>query len=704
MDPAPPFNANGDRTVKVWVEGGGYLNIGQRLTYVSPYQIRIFSTTHMWCDNFLTTEFEPNEMVSLLKNFPQYREAKDPIEKRFRLYRFMSEAGQFATDWRWFDLANKELDSIEKDLPAAKEQVLKARTQLRNLEIDHYVELIKRQLSAGQLNAARESVAKIPTTGIDPLIQVRVNPIRNNVESFGKRFDSAQHFLRVLPDDAEGKCAEFLCDAAAVIRAELYPEALDRLEPFVELAEQAERVKKQGGTPSDSAEQLLARAVSGWLLGKESSDSRPEVARKLWKARAMAEEYIRTPDLRDRNALRQRYEKDEPVEFGELARIIALLPPPSPDPNASSVMAELETIRRKTNLPGSNRLSADYEVMLPPEYRPGRPYPVLVVLHQDGETLKKTLERYGYYSRLYGYVLVAAEWGTGFGGAYRYSDDEHQRVLDVIRDMRFHFHVDSDRIFLSGFGEGGNAAWDIGLSHPDLFAAVIPIASDPNPSFILKYWPNAIHLPFYLINGEFSGNSAKAVRKVMEFWINKGFPCLNVVYQGRGMGWFSGEMPYAFDWINRRKRMDPFPELGRWPAVSMETSMQTARPYDSHFYWLAADEITESHRMDLKGANVSPAQIQGIIRPGNKIEVFTFGLKKVTIGLTPSMIDYTKPVAIKLTGEREIENLYWPNGKKALMPDLGTMMEDFLQRGDNTHLFSNKITLNPQKPPKSPSR
>src|SRR6202021_422964 len=130
-----------------------------------------------------------------------------------------------------------------------------------------------------------------------------------------------------------------------------------------------------------------------------------------------------------------------------------------------------------------------------------------------------------------------------------------------------------------------NAAWDIGLSHPDLFAAVVPIAADPSPSLIMKYWPTAMHLPFYIINGEFCGESGKYVRKVMEFWINKGFPCLNVVYQGRGMDWFSGEMRYAFDWMNRRRRGAPFPELGRWPAASQETPMQTARPFDSHFYW-----------------------------------------------------------------------------------------------------------------------
>jgi pimeloyl-ACP methyl ester carboxylesterase len=692
---APPFKENGERTVKVWVDTGGYLEVGQKLTFLSPYQMRIFSTTNQWVQNFLTSELDRETVISLAKNFPQIRDVKDPIEKRFVLYRFMVEA-------KWLDLASKELDSIEKDLPAAKERVEKSRASLRELEAEILVRLAQRALDSGQLQGARALLSRIPSQGLQAGINIRINQLRVKVDRLTKQYDDAIRFLRVLPDQAVGKCAETLCEAASVIRDELYLEALDRVEPFIDLARQAEQIKKAGGVPPDTAEQLLARAVSGWLMGREASDARPEVAQKLWKARMMAATYIQTPDVRNRQKLLALYQKDEPVEIEELARIIALLPPPQPDLSMAHMGIPADSITRKTNLPDSNRGPVDYEVLLPPEYQPGRPYPTLVVLHHDGETLKQTIRRYATDALQNGYILVAPEWGSGFGGAYSYSEEEQQHVLDAIRDLRLHYHVDTDRIFLSGFGEGGSAAWDVGLAHPDLFAAVVPIAGNPRKKLIWSYWTNAAHLPFYIVGGEMGGDSIPAVLKVMEWWINKGYECLNVMYQGRGMEWFGGELPNVFDWMNRRKRNFPFPELGHWPTANRETAMQTARPSDNHFYWLTADEINESNRLNVQGRDTVTASLQAIIRPGNKIEVSSFAVKRLTVWLSPSMIDFTKPVSIKFTGGKSFEKLYRPNGGKPLKPDLSVMMEDFLDRGDNTHLFVYKIPLLPQSPGKQP--
>ena len=46
-----------------------------------------------------------------------------------------------------------------------------------------------------------------------------------------------------------------------------------------------------------------------------------------------------------------------------------------------------------------------------------------------------------------------------------------------LRDACKRFSIDIDRVFLSGHSMGGDAAWDIGLAHPDLWAGVIPIVA-----------------------------------------------------------------------------------------------------------------------------------------------------------------------------------------------------------------------------------
>jgi hypothetical protein len=676
------FDAKGKRTIRIRNERG-FVKVEQMLTGLTPYQLRILSTEVVFTQNFLTAELDPSLVLSLAANFPQIKDEKDPVEKRFKLNLFMTQA-------KWYDRAEKDLDDIEKTLPQAKERVAKARQDLTELEAEDWLEVAGRALQSGQLRACQACLARIPRQGLNANLNVRINSLRVKAEDISRRFDLAQHFLTRLPDDTRGECAEVLCSAASVIREELHIEALDRLQPFIDLAEQAEKAQKAGRDPVDKPEQLLARAISGWLLGKESSDARPEVASRLWRARQMVATYIRTPLVQDRNDLLRRYEKREPVEIEELAKIIALLPP------AQLVQAPTEPLpepqARKTDLPSANQGPIDYVIQLPPEYRPGRPYPLIVALHDDGESPKRTIERYSYEARRNGYILVAPEWGSGFGGKWTYEPEERQRVLDVIRDVRMRYHIDSDRIFLSGVGEGASGAWDVGLSHPDIFAAVVPMAGDPQWQLILRYWPNAMHLPFYVINGEY-GSDLKGMLRTMEYWINAGFPCLSVIYQGRGREWYHAELPNAFEWMNRHKRYHPFPEIGRWPTPDKPgLALATMRPSNNHFYWLTVDDIRTAYQQQGDKTPENAARLQAAIKANNFIDVRTFGLKQFTVWLGPNMIDFKKPVTVKLGG---MVNMQVPLKSFKLKPDLSLMMEDFLERGDNTRLFVSKIALTP---------
>jgi predicted esterase len=504
--------------------------------------------------------------------------------------------------------------------------------------------------------------------------------------------EKARHYLRVLPDSALGNCAEVLVEAAAIIRDEVHAEAMDRLQPFVDLAEQAENARKQGREPVDKAEQLLARAVTGWLLGAAAAEGKPEVARKLWRARQFATTYVRTHTTRMRHALLESYEKSEPTELEELGRIINLLPPAEPDDD----FTVKEPMDRKTSLPNGNRGPVDYRVQLPLEYQHGRPHPLFVVLPNENENLTKTVGRYRYEAMRNGYILVAADWSGGFGAAYGYSSDEHLRVLDVIRDVRLRYNVDSDRIILGGFGEGANAAWDIGLSHPDLFAAIVPIAAQPKANVLLALWPNCAYTPVYAVTGEMMGYATRNINRVITDCVAKSYPCLHVVYRGRGYEWYSAELATAFEWMNKRKRLSPFPEIGRWPFDDrLGTSMCSIRQTDNRFWWLSTDAIKEMHMLDSKpNSNVTPARMQAVVKANNQVVVATWGLKQVTVWFGLGMIDFTRPVTIKLTGYRDNPNV-WDNGKKPLKMSLSLMMEDLYERGDKTRLYVAQVRLSP---------
>ncbi len=79
-----------------------------------------------------------------------------------------------------------------------------------------------------------------------------------------------------------------------------------------------------------------------------------------------------------------------------------------------------------------------------------------------------------------------------------------RRCLNSLRDACRRFSIDTDRVYLSGYSMGGDAAWDIGLAHPDLWAGVIPISALAD-RYCTFYWENAKYVPFYVILGELDG-------------------------------------------------------------------------------------------------------------------------------------------------------------------------------------------------------
>jgi len=67
--------------------------------------------------------------------------------------------------------------------------------------------------------------------------------------------------------------------------------------------------------------------------------------------------------------------------------------------------------------------------------------------------------------------LVATPLGRG---DYFYRGEGDLDVLEVIRDVERHYHVDPNRIYLMGHSMGGYGTNNLATHHPDLFAAVAP--------------------------------------------------------------------------------------------------------------------------------------------------------------------------------------------------------------------------------------
>jgi hypothetical protein len=405
--------------------------------------------------------------------------------------------------------------------------------------------------------------------------------------------------------------------------------------------------------------------------------------------------YLRAPDPSTRRRLLEEYEKTRPLGTDEMIQLVGLLPPVDPAPAPPNLEAG-SFQERKTDNPGQSK-QIQYALQLPPEYHPSRAYPLLIVLSAAAEPPTSALARWAPLAARNGYIAAAPLWQVG--PAYGYTGDEHAAVTELIRDLRRHYRIDSDRVFLTGYDQGATMAFDVGFSHPDLFAGVVPINGLPRWGASSWYWRNAQYLPFYIVAGEVAGSVCNYNRRIFENFVQRGFPSLWTIYRGRPDEFYTPEVANAFDWMDRKKRESGFPELGRRFLMGTNgEEFQSMRSTDNRFYWVTIEQHNEKYLNPLldKDSAVS-AVVQATIREGNLIAVNTRGIKSLRLWLgrvwdaqngSKAMIDFDKPVRVTIGGKPANNNRGY-----TVTPSLATMLEDLYERGDRQRLFLATIDL-----------
>jgi predicted esterase len=697
-----PWSPKWDRTLKL----NGRTRIDQHLSLLTSHYAKIEARRYNWTPHYLVDELNHGEVRSLLYNHPDLKltGSKEDAGKRFRVYRFFFEAG-------WFEDALTELARIESAFPDQSSKVETARRDVQRMLAAQAADLLDEGHRVGRHDWVQAHLADINRDDLDDKAKQRMRALQSTYETSRQNQALAQRYLQDLVGRVKSSPQHaFFTEAAQAISAELNPDTVERLEAFLRLAESTERNKEGAG---QSPEEILALAVTGWLHGNQAAETKVEAAERLWRTRQFVLGLQRAESLLALQELVANYQREGALPFDELAQLIHFLPPPEPytaapvsvsalavralpHPGASlygalvTAAAALSPplIRLHTNIPGTPRKGPDYVAQLPPEYHPGRLYPVLFVLHDAGEKPEDVVPRWSRHAARNGYFLVASEWDRTRRMAYDYTSFEQAAVTDVLRDLFRRFQVDPDRVFVAGHGEGGNMAYDVGLAHPDLFAGVVPISGRPR-FFARTYWHNAQYLPFYVVDGDADGDVAKDNRSQFDHWIPKGYPALYVQYKGRGHDWFDAEYPRIFDWMNRKKRATALPDLGRsGNGGAFGEEFQSMRQTDNRFYWVGLEQLLEQNVNDRShwSSRAGPATLQGHVGEGNKITLNAHGFKTLTLWFRQGMVDFEKPVTITL-------NMQIRTSNHPVTPSLETLLEDFFLRGDRHRLYLAKVRL-----------
>lgn len=685
------WNAKWERSATFLTFGGTrQLDMDQRITLFTPRHIRVDSLKYNWALGYMTRELGAESVRTMLYQY--YSDKKDIQEPQKRLFiaRFLNQAG-------WHDLADKEIAGILDNFPEVKEVAQDLRDSLKKQRSQLLADDIERAHKLGQHELAQERMTAFFKNDLGAWIEgqslLNLQDLKNKYEMGNDKIKQVTALLREFPRKAQvGQ--KLWTEATDSILAELNHDTRDRLETFHSYAEQHLRQVKEGAKPAQSAEEVLALAVTGWILGNIAAEPDVKTAALLWRTRQAVLELQKTDNFQQRTQLAQSLTAEKDVTCDLVARVIRQLPPPAP---MSFDKADAgEPISVKYDAGGFN---ATYLVHLPPDYHPQRQYPVVVLLHGPREKPADFLSRWTEEASKRGYILAAPLWATGFKGSYNYTAREHALVTDCVRDLRRRFQIDSDRVFLTGWEQGAEFAYDVGIAHPDQFAGVLPMSGAPK-FFPTRCWSNAQYLPFYAIDGEKAGVNPKLHKMLFKDWIRNHYPCMFIEYKGRLSEWFEGEVPLMFDWMDRKKRANPLKELGRFhTGGGAGEEFKSMRNSDTRFYWLSTDSIKQQHLNDAAswGNLVPPATLQANVTVGNEagkekaniwtqINVRVSGVNGVSIWLSPSMIDFSKPVSVRVNGAM--------GGIPKLVPqNLALMLEDFYQNGDRQRLYFARIDL-----------
>lgn len=707
-DKITPWDSQWDRFITI-LSSEGRNKITQHLSVLTPLYARVEARHYNWNAHFLTSELDPEAVARLLYDHPDLKMtgAANDVDKRFKIVNFLIQASMY-------DRAAAELQTIAREFPDAGERLQAKRADFKKIVVARYMDMIELAQRTGRHRWAQMQLARVPVEDLDDNLQSRYRNLQSKYEDSNKNLRSARALVLDLRSRLSdpGARADFQ-DAVDCMLEELNLDSVAKLQTFLAEAQQGERDRAQNRAVTHTPEQLLSLAISGWLLGPGAADSKVDAASRLWRTRRFLLQYQETHDPTARQQLTKNFESQAGLPVDEVAALVKSLPPPLPynglqspgnpwvlsllpipeaklwDAVATAVLTTPATnFVIQASLPWSNRQGVNYLVQPPPEYAPGRSYPVLLALHEAGLSPADMMARWRDFAARHGYILVAPAWERYTKKGYQFTPEEQNGALDALRDLRRRFWVDPDRVFIAGWGEGANMALDVGLSHPDLFAGVVSICGRPK-YFSQRYWRNSQYLPCYYVAGDQDGEVDKAIRSQFEQMMLRGYPSLFVEYKGRGQEWFPGELPSIFDWLDRKKRVFPYPELGRPGSPAPEGSeFSSMRPTDDRFYWLSGVKMGASHINDGRSWSnkIGAATLQARANDKNQFNVNARGFKRVIVWFAPTMVDFEKPLNVYVNSK-----LQWT--RKKISPSLETLLEDLYQRGDHTQVYVAKLEL-----------
>ena len=345
------------RRTFVMVIGGKQYAVIQDLTEIAPMWSKVESLqggANLLWDMRIATSSIPREKLKEILS--KQIKPKDPDE-RLKLVRFYMQAERFSD-------AEAELQEVIKDFKELPNLLgLRQLAQdLQKLSAERRLSEVETRRRAGQYRLADRMLRQFPTANVPGAM---LEEVRDKIETNAKIQERRERTIAQL-DEQLGKVRDNAAkQQIKLIRDEIAEErlvaTLDRLAPFAHLADD----------PDLLAEQKLALAISGWLLGPNDAIDNLPMALSLAETRNIVRAYLSEPLKPKRDQLIESLGSQQGASPKFVGELLDHMKPPvvTPDQGTPGLY---KTVTRGM---------VTYFVLLPPEYVK---YPTIVTLNAEG--------------------------------------------------------------------------------------------------------------------------------------------------------------------------------------------------------------------------------------------------------------------------------------------------------------------------------
>ncbi|MFC3880791.1 prolyl oligopeptidase family serine peptidase [Algoriphagus namhaensis] len=288
-----------------------------------------------------------------------------------------------------------------------------------------------------------------------------------------------------------------------------------------------------------------------------------------------------------------------------------------------------------------------YALYIPKDYDEKNAYPLMVMLHGAGSNHRLALRRVFGKSNAEGETdveasryfpewedvnyIVVAPYARGTAG---YQGVAEHDVMQILEDVKKRFTIDENRIYLTGLSMGGGGTVWMGLTRPDIWAAIAPVCPAP-PMEAMELLGNSFNYPVHFFQGGADPVvPAEGTKRLVSGMQAEGTDVSYVEYPGvLHDSWVNAYADgFIFDWFDSYTR-NPNPMKVKFATKQLK--------YDKA-YWVQFTEIAPGKL----------AEIEATFQNDGSLNITTANLLAFSLDLAkhPDYND-SKPLTIRIDGE-----------------------------------------------------